>query len=314
MSQIDSITNGSSLEEYLEHLSISESRAKHRTEILIKDYRKFQKQKLDLKDGQGIERLKSSLLEKFSRENIVYFGRVLQEKPILVENTRGDLVVSLIDEEIGEEKILQIKNKQHRDKIGYLHVGNAQILIQSTFRNGIDSPISLLVIDNRIVPEKDKIIGFVHGNLAVGKLKFEVKFGYGIPITTRNLSNSISIVYDFKRRDLMEEGDHPFSVTFALGYALTNSHSSLTYPNEDRISIDQIFKGVAVADIPRNIPLRKTMSMVKREKLEAPTLYLEEQASTSKESEEDKVLQTVSAIRNEIRKLSEKYKRHIGTK
>lgn len=64
---------------------------------------------------------------------------------------------------------------------------------------------------------------------------------YGIPIDTKNLSNSVGINYEFKRKDLMEEGDIPFSITYAVGYALSNSHHSVEYRHLDRIHINELF-------------------------------------------------------------------------
>ena len=49
-----------------------------------------------------------------------------------------------------------------------------QILIKSTFQEGINSPIELLLKDERITAFKDKILGVIEGNLAYVKLKFEV--------------------------------------------------------------------------------------------------------------------------------------------
>lgn len=110
-------------------------------------------------------------------------------------------------------------------------------MLKSTYKKGIRSPVQIIIIDERIQDNKDKIIGGIEGDLAYTAVKFDVNLQYAIPLSTKNLSQSVGIMYKFLRTDLMDELDEPFSVTYAANYALTNSHHSLQFKDKDQIEI-----------------------------------------------------------------------------
>ena len=110
----------------------------------------------------------------------------------------------------------------HQEKISYIHIGKIQIIVRSRFKKNIDSPIRLVVTDIRIQDKNDKIIRIVDSNLKHSVVKFNVVSQYGIPLTAKNLNNSIGFIYVFQRHDTMEDGDHPLSITYAVGYALSS--------------------------------------------------------------------------------------------
>ena len=37
-----------------------------------------------------------------------------------------------------------------RESIGWIHIGSIQMIIRSTFREGLNTPIDLAIVDNRI--------------------------------------------------------------------------------------------------------------------------------------------------------------------
>lgn len=200
------------------------------------------KAEVDLKENEGIS---TSVLRKaltLFRENIVYLGRYINEIPIEIKESNGEVGLSLINTEKINQKINKLpKNKQ--SKINYIHIGAVQIILKSTYGN-IDTPIDLAVIDNRITSRNidEKIIGRISGNLKYSVMKFNINLQHGIPLITNSLDESIAIMYKFHRQDLMNEGDHPFSITYAVNYALTNSHHSITFINKNKIEIDQLFE------------------------------------------------------------------------
>lgn len=73
----------------------------------------------------------------------------------------------------------------HQEKISHIHIGTIQIIVRSTFKRNIDSPIRLVVTDNRIQDENDKIIGIVCSNLKHSVVKFNVVCQYDISFTTK---------------------------------------------------------------------------------------------------------------------------------
>ena len=45
-------------------------------------------------------------------------------------------------------------NEKDRCKIGWIYIGSIQMILSATFREGIDTPIDLALLDNRIVNKK----------------------------------------------------------------------------------------------------------------------------------------------------------------
>ncbi|KAL9664598.1 hypothetical protein QQ045_020003 [Rhodiola kirilowii] len=94
-----------------------------------------------------------------------------------------------------------------RKKISMLHIGAVKILVKAQFRDGIDTPIKMALIDNRIINRKDCILGVAKGNLAFGKFMFTVYPKYGVSLNTKNLDQVLSLAHEFERSDLMHKGD-----------------------------------------------------------------------------------------------------------
>ncbi|KAL0291281.1 UNVERIFIED_CONTAM: movement protein [Sesamum calycinum] len=61
---------------------------------------------------------------------------------------------------------------------------------------------------------------------------------------------------DFKRKDLMKEGNRPYSITYRIAYALSNTHNSDLFLRKEYIEIPRIFKEFAkvMAPDPIRIP------------------------------------------------------------
>ncbi|CAN1153035.1 hypothetical protein LINPERPRIM_LOCUS29285 [Linum perenne] len=88
---------------------------------------------------------------------------------------------------------------------------------------GINAPIELEIRDDRIIDQEESIIAKGSGNLNCGIIKFNINLQQGLSLTDENLDSSIVIKYELKREDLMKENSKPFSVTYQINYALTNS-------------------------------------------------------------------------------------------
>jgi hypothetical protein len=87
-----------------------------------------------------------------------------------------------------------IKKEEHRSKLGYIHIGAIQVLIKATFQEGINSPVELVLKDDRITDPVDKILGVIEGNFAYVKLKFEIHPNIGIPLDTQRLDQTLTLI------------------------------------------------------------------------------------------------------------------------
>jgi hypothetical protein len=102
----------------------------------------------------------------------------------------------------------------------------------------------MALIDNRINSRTDCILGAAKGNLAYGKFMFTVYPKFGVSLSTSNLDQTLSFIHHFERNDLMNKGDKAFSITYLVGYALTNSHHSIDYKNNSNIEIEDVFQEI----------------------------------------------------------------------
>ena len=128
-----------------------------------------------------------------------------------------------------------------RSKIAYIHISTIQVILKSTFM-GCDTPIKLELRDDRIIDRQESIIAQGKGNLSEGKLKFDLNIQMGLSLKDKDLSKSITVRYELLRRTFMRKGNHPFTITYQINYALTNSHHSITFKTKDVIHIDELFK------------------------------------------------------------------------
>ncbi|CAN1163685.1 hypothetical protein LINPERPRIM_LOCUS32763 [Linum perenne] len=118
---------------------------------------------------------------------------------------------------------------------------------------GINAPIELEIRDDRIIDQEESIIAKGSGNLNCGIIKFDINLQQGLSLTDENLDSSIVIKYELKKEDLMKENSKPFSVTYQINYALTNSHHSLTFKDKEVITIEDLFKPIIHLEAPLKI-------------------------------------------------------------
>ncbi|CAN1339799.1 hypothetical protein LINPERPRIM_LOCUS38627 [Linum perenne] len=157
---------------------------------------------------------------------------------------------------INKEQIRKILSKvkmEEQTKIAYIHISTIQIIIKSTMKLGINAPIELEIRDDRIIDQEESIIAKGSGNLNCGIIKFDINSQQGLSLTDENLDSSIVIKYELKREDLMKENSKPFSVTYQINYALTNSHHSLTFKDKEVITIEDLFKPIIHLEAPLKI-------------------------------------------------------------
>ncbi|XP_031392049.1 uncharacterized protein LOC116204108 [Punica granatum] len=234
------------MEDLYSVVSLRDESGDYSTDILIEDARIAEVERngvITLKDGTGFrsksrKSLISSLLH--SRKNIVCLGRTVEEFPIKLREAKGDRCLTLVNSEQVNERIKKMKESD-RSKIGWIHVSTIQILIKSTFRRGIHCPVRIVVIDNRMTRDSEKVIGIISGDLGYSVVKFNVTCNYAIPLSSSKFNNSLGLLFELERKDIMEDADIPFSITYACSYALSNSHHSVEFINKDKIVIDELF-------------------------------------------------------------------------
>ncbi|KAK4397801.1 movement protein [Sesamum angolense] len=94
------------------------------------------------------------------------------------------------------------------------------------------------------------------GNLYAGKLMFDIHPRIAYNLADQDFSRVLTLHQDFKRKDLMKEGNRPYSITYRIAYALSNTHNSDLFLRKEYIEIPRIFKEFAkvMAPDPIKIP------------------------------------------------------------
>ncbi|CAN1768744.1 hypothetical protein LINPERHAP1_LOCUS10794 [Linum perenne] len=186
---------------------------------------------------------KSFLSKLFDRENIIKYEKMIGEVTIPFNQTNGNFLVQIINKEQIRKMLSKVKPEE-RTKIAYIHISTIQIIIKSTMKLGINAPIELEIRDDRILNQEESIIAKGSGNLSCGIIKFDINLQQGISLTDENLDSSIVIKYELKIDDL---------ITYQINYALTNSHHSLTFKDQEVITIEDLFKPIIHLEAPLKI-------------------------------------------------------------
>lgn len=236
--------NQISEEETSDNLEIefSETEKGFQASFLIKHdlISKIRNTKLDLKKETIF---KVPFLDRLKRKNNIFYYVSTKEMHVDIKDTTGKVYLPLITkEEINRQ--LQKMDSKTRSTIAMVHLGAVKILIKSEFPEGIDSPIKMALLDNRIIPRNDSILGAARGNLAYQKFMFTVYPKYAVSLNTERFDQILSFIHDFERKDLMQRGDKVFSITYLVAYALTNSHHSIDYKKKEYIELDDVFSEV----------------------------------------------------------------------
>jgi len=238
-----------------------------------------------------VEKVKNKL---FCRKNHIITCVSTREYPLDIKDTRGHTEIPFVLKEEITQKLSKIPS-DIRKTISYIHIGSIKIMLKATFREGINSPVKMALLDRRMLNPQDAIFGAVQGNLAYGKLIFTCSPKIDVPLTTKNINSILCFAHEFSRTDLMREGDMPFSVTYKIGYALTNSHHSMMFKSGDPISIEGVFKEIGqVSNIPfQEVPPLQSiwaMDLTPKQFLGAqPTLRIEPSSSRYTEDKEEPV-------------------------
>ncbi|KAL0320308.1 UNVERIFIED_CONTAM: movement protein [Sesamum radiatum] len=88
-----------------------------------------------------------------------------------------------------------------------------------------------------------------------GKLMFDIHPRIAYNLADQDFSRVLTLHQDFKRKDLMKEGNRPYSITYRIAYALSNTHHSDLFLRKEYIEIPRIFKEFAKVMTPDPIKI-----------------------------------------------------------
>ncbi|KAK4383771.1 movement protein [Sesamum angolense] len=145
---------------------------------------------------------------------------------------------------IPKEEILEELSRLREEiavTMKWIHIGTIEVVIKATFKEGIDSEIHLSIMDRRINNLRDGCLGTMIGNLYAGKLMFDIHPRIAYNLADQDFSR-VPLHQDLKKKDLMKEGNRPYSITYRIAYALSNTHHSDLFLRKEYIEIPRIFK------------------------------------------------------------------------
>ncbi|UME39641.1 movement protein [Pueraria virus A] len=180
------------------------------------------------------------------RSNHVISCISTREYALDIKDTVGVTEIPLISKQEIEHKLSKLKPEVRRT-IGYINIGLIKIMVKSTFRTGVDSPIKLALLDRRLNNIQDALFGGIQGNLSYGKLMFSCSPRISVSLRDKEINQILCLAHEFSRTDLMNQGRHPYTVTYMLGYTLSNSHHSMSFRNNEPIKIEALFRDVIKA-------------------------------------------------------------------
>ncbi|KAL0413345.1 UNVERIFIED_CONTAM: movement protein [Sesamum radiatum] len=183
-------------------------------------------------------------LRKFEATNdildAVYYGDLVpvyqfedipSDESVYEEEIETDSDGSSTDSEIGGiGKVLnQIGLNQRRHHIIY-KVSSGEFAIPMELTGN--------VMEMQLIP-KEEILEELR------KLMFDIHPRIAYNLADQDFSRVLTLHQDFKRKDLMKEGNRPYSITYRIAYALSNTHHSDLFLRKEYIEIPRIFKEFA---------------------------------------------------------------------
>lgn len=234
------------IQEREESVQILETEEDHRGYALKatfdgETFRKIQGLKLNLKVEDN---LLSRMQRMFARDKISYHEYQGIEKIIEITQTTGKHKLNLLTKPMIDQILRKIPERK-RKKMNYVHLGGIQILVKSTFKEGINCPIVINLSDERFINAREGNLGIVERNLAYTKLLFTYYPKYCISLKDADFNDALSLHCQIKRNDLFKPGNHIMSIYYQALYTVTNSNYGKVYKNKGMIEIDQECAGIA---------------------------------------------------------------------
>ena len=228
-----------------------EQTGEFKQEILIdkKKLKKIQHENFSLSNYSGFNVSTFDKIGIIPRKHHLYYGLNIQERVLEVSMTSNKVMIPLLSKKDIQNRLQKIK-PDIRDKLGWIHIGAIQIIIKSTFKEGLDTPIELALMDNRIHNREEACLGILRGNLQYGKLKFNVYPRISYHIHDKDFDKTLSLLQDFKRKDFFKQQNSPYSITYVISYAISNTHHSDCFVIKDTIDFPYLFNEVCQIQMP----------------------------------------------------------------
>jgi len=184
--------NQTAVEEQIEE---AESLGNYAKEVIFdrKKYQKIMSHNMKIESSEGFQK---TFLDIFKRKNIQYFGINIQEQSIPGSIAAGQVKLPLITYEQVKHKIRSLPERD-RTKMGYIHFGAVRIHLKPSFKKGLDTPVILTLMHNRIANRGEALLGILRGNLIYQNLGFTTCTGYGIPIKDLDTDHALTLCYKF---------------------------------------------------------------------------------------------------------------------
>ncbi|KAK6803670.1 hypothetical protein RDI58_001454 [Solanum bulbocastanum] len=180
----------------------------------------------------------------FAKNKISYHEYQEVEKVIEITQITGKHKLNLLTKPMIKHILRKIPERK-RKKMNYVHLGGIQILVKSTFKEGINCPIVINLSDENFINAREENIGVVEGNLAYTKLLFTYYPKYCISLKDADFNDALSLHFQIKRNNLFKSGNHIMSLSYQSLYIVTNSNYENVYKNKEMIEIDQEYTGIA---------------------------------------------------------------------
>jgi len=169
-----------------------------------------------------------TISKAFTRKNKIFYCFNTEELSVDIKDVSGKVYLPLLTKGEIAKKLLNI-NSDIRRTLNMIHIGAVKIMIKAQFRDGINFPIKMALVDNRIVNRQDALLGAIQGNLAYGKFMFTVYPKFALNKNSRDFDKVLSFIHQCERTDLMEPGNKVFSINYLVSYAITNNTHSIEY-------------------------------------------------------------------------------------
>jgi hypothetical protein len=173
----------------------SEQIGEYRQDILI-DKRKLKQIQDEGFSLINYSRFKISMLEKLGikpRKHHLFYGINIQERALDVPLTSNEVIIPLLARKDLQEKLQKIK-PEIRNTLGWIHIEAIRIIIKSIFKEGLDTPIDLAILDNRIQNREEACLGVLRGNLQYRKLKFNVHPRISYHLLDKDFDTTLSLI------------------------------------------------------------------------------------------------------------------------
>nr|XP_043611601.1 uncharacterized protein LOC122583242 [Erigeron canadensis] len=191
--------------------------------------------------------LQSLVSKAFTRKNKIFYCFNTEELSVDIKDTSGEVYLPLLTKGEIAKRLLSVR-PDLRKSLNMVHIGAVKILLKAQFRDGINFPIKMALVDNRIVNRQDALLGAVQGNLAYDKFMFTVYPKFALHRESRDFDKSLSFIHQCERTDLMESGNKVFTVNYLIAYAITNSTHSIEYKEKENITMEDIFSEIGTVE------------------------------------------------------------------